>query len=114
MHIDSYSFGSMTIDGKIYESDLIIFPDRVNSGWWRKEGHCLTVDDLSEVIDYKPEILIVGKGASGCMRVPPSTKKSMSERQIDLLDKNTDQAYQLFNQQEKKGKRVVGAFHLTC
>ncbi len=35
MHIDSYSFGSMTVDGTGYGHDLIVFPDRVMSGWWR-------------------------------------------------------------------------------
>jgi len=33
--IESYSFGQMVIDGQEYTSDLIIFPDRINSSWWR-------------------------------------------------------------------------------
>lgn len=114
MQIDSYSFGSMTVDGKPYEADLIIFPDRIKSNWWRKEGHSLGIEDLDEVINYKPEILVVGKGASSCMGIPSSTKKALKEKQIDLIDENTEIATRLFNEQIKKCKRIVGAFHLTC
>lgn len=114
MKIDVYSFGSMTVNGKVYEEDLIIFADRVKSGWWRKEGHSLAIEDLVEVIDYKPEVLIVGKGASGCMEIPLSTKRVLKEKNIELIEENTDKAIKLFNELTKTSKKVVGAFHLTC
>ena len=46
MLIESYSFGKISINGKIYHSDVIIFPDRVYDSWWRKEGHILHLEDL--------------------------------------------------------------------
>lgn len=112
--IDSYSFGSITINGRVHNQDLIIFPDRVKSKWWRKEGHSLAIEDLDEIIDYKPEILVVGKGASSCMDVPASTRDVLKEHNIEVIDKDTDSACKLFNELIKKSKRVVGAFHLTC
>ncbi len=114
MHIDAYSFGSMTVNGRTYTSDLIVFPDRVASGWWRIEGHSLSAEDLKDVIVYKPEVLIVGKGASGCMKVPLSTRKALEDKNIEIIDRNTGEAYALFNEEIKKGRRAVGAFHLTC
>ncbi|MEQ8191120.1 MAG: hypothetical protein ABRQ39_24360 [Candidatus Eremiobacterota bacterium] len=44
--IDSYDFGTIKISGKTYKSDVIIYPDRVDGKWWRKEGHSLHPDDL--------------------------------------------------------------------
>ncbi len=114
MKIDSYSFGSMTVDGKVYNKDLIIFPERIKANWWRREGHCLAIEDLKEVIDYKPEVLIIGTGAYGAMDIPESTKKMLKDKQIELIEKNSEQAYQIFNEYIEKGKKVVGAFHLTC
>ena len=114
MQIDSYSFGSMTVDGKEYKEDLIVFPDKVKPNWWRKQGHSLAIEDLDEVINYKPEVLIVGKGASSCMVIPSSSKNLLKQKQIELIDEDTELASRLFNEQIKKGKRVVGAFHLTC
>jgi len=38
MIIESYLFGRMKVDGNIFDSDLIIFPEKVKSSWWRVEG----------------------------------------------------------------------------
>ena len=67
MRIDSYSFGVMKVDGAEYTADLIIFPDRIRANWWRKQGHSLAVEDLDDVLGFKPEVLVIGKGASGLM-----------------------------------------------
>jgi hypothetical protein len=112
--IEHYSFGSMKIDGKLYKQDLIIFPDRVKSNWRRKEAHSLAIEDLNEIIDYRPEILIIGRGASNCMKILPAIKDVLKRQGIELLEKDTDSACKLFNDLIEKGKKIAGAFHLTC
>jgi len=114
MRIDSYSFGVMKVDGAEYRADLIVFPDRIRSNWWRRQGHSLAVEDLDDVLDFKPDVLVIGKGASGLMEIPASTKKVLQEEGIEVIAENTGQAWGLFNEQIKKGRKVVGAFHLTC
>jgi hypothetical protein len=114
MKIDAYSFGSMTVEGRVYDKDLIVFPDRVKSGWWRKEGHTLLIEDLEEVLNYKPQVLVVGRGAYGVMEIPLSTKEALKRHSIEVIDKDTDEACKIFNRLIQEGKRVVGAFHLTC
>ncbi len=121
MRIDSYSFGTIKINGTEYKEDLIVFasrgagaPDKIKSNWWRKEGHSLSVEDLADVFEFKPEILVVGKGASGLMEVPASTQKTLQEAGIEVIAEHTGQAWSIFNEQVEKGKKVVGAFHLTC
>lgn len=114
MRIESYSYGNITVDGKTYFSDLIVFPNRIRSEWWRKEGHSLSIIDLNEVVKFKPEILVVGKGTIGRMDVPYSTKLALKERNIEIIDARTDKAVQIFNEQIQMGRNVAGAFHLTC
>lgn len=114
--IESYSFGIMVINGKRYESDVLVFPERVKDGWWRKEGHRLYVEDLIEVFNYKPtfEFLIVGTGYYGLMKVSPNVEKTLNSKGIRLIVKATKEAYKTFNKLSKSKKRVAGAFHLTC
>ncbi|MEM2642707.1 MAG: Mth938-like domain-containing protein [Candidatus Bathyarchaeia archaeon] len=114
--IEFYDFGVMMIGGKRYTSDLIVFPERVLSGWWRREGHQLCVEDLKEILSQKPppEILVVGTGYSGLVKVLPEVEKVLKERGIRLIAQPTVEAYKTFNELLKAGKRVVGAFHLTC
>ena len=104
----------MKVDGAEYRADLIVFPDRIRSNWWRRQGHSLAVEDLDDVLDFKPDVLVIGKGASGLMEIPASTKKVLQEEGIEVIAENTGQAWGLFNEQIKKGRKVVGAFHLTC
>jgi len=112
--IDSYDFGKIVIDGKQYTSDLIIFPSRIMSGWWRKEGHRLHIDDLSEVVKEKAEVLIIGTGYSGLMKVPTETKEFVEKEGPELIIQPTKEACKTYNSLIKSGKKVIAALHLTC
>lgn len=111
--IDSYKFGEMIIAGKRYTSDLIIYPDRIDAGWWRKTGHELCLDDIQDVIAEQPEYLIVGSGSPGLMTVLPETQEYLQRHGIQLVSEPTERAYKTFNRMSAK-QRVVGAFHLMC
>ncbi len=113
MKIEHNSFGNITIDGQTYTSDVIIFPDRVNSSWWRKEGHLLQVTDLKDVIKTKPEVLIVGTGAYGAMKVPEQTIEHLKSNGIEVYIENTKKAVELYNKISSK-KPAIAALHLTC
>jgi len=113
MKIEHYSFGKIIIDGKTYTSDVIIFPGRVDSSWWRKEGHSLHTEDLKDVINAKPELLIVGTGHSGAMVVPEGTISYLRSKGIEINIVRTEKAVELFNKLPKD-KKVVAALHLTC
>ena len=111
--IDSYRFGLIVVNGKHYTSDVIIFPDRVDDSWWRKTSHQVRLDELSEVIAEKPEVLIVGTGASGLMRVLPEVEQSLEAQGIKLIVEPTSEACNIYNQL-CHSQRVVAALHLTC
>lgn len=113
MKIESYRFGEMIIDGETYRSDVIVFPDRVRSGWWRKEGHRLDLQDLSAVIEAEPEVVIVGTGCYGRLLVPEKLVEEIEMRGIELLASETKEASELYNK-ISTGKRTVAVFHLTC
>lgn len=113
MWIEEYEFGRIVVGGKEYREDIIIFPDRVKEGWWRKEGHLLLPEDLEEVLKEKPEVLVVGTGYSGYMKVPPSTKKWIEEKGINLRIEPTPSAWKVYNQLSSS-HRTVAVLHLTC
>jgi hypothetical protein len=74
--LEDYSFGRLTVDGQEHTQDLIVLPDRVVSGWWRREGHSLAIEDLDEVLDELPAQLVLGVGAHGRLRPPRSSRSS--------------------------------------
>lgn len=114
MHIDSYSFGKMTIDGVDYHTDLFAFADTVFPDWWRKQGHSLCPQDLDELMQYHPDLLIIGTGAASQMKVPKQTVQYIEDKGIDLTTARTSKAVDIFNQAIVAGRKVAAAFHLTC
>jgi len=106
----------MTIDGKKYSRDLIIFPEgEIKENWQRIDGHELTFDDLEDITIIKPDLLIIGTGYSGILKVLPETEKFLGDINIEVQSLKTDEAVKLFNElKEKKEKRVMAGFHLTC
>jgi hypothetical protein len=113
MHIDGYVFGRIIIDGKTYTTDVIVYPDRVDSSWWRKEGHSLYKGDLPGIAEAKPDVLVIGTGNMGVMQVPKSTIKYFEEHGIGVHIAKTGEAVEIFNNLSS-GNKVIGAFHLTC
>lgn len=112
--IDSYQFGEIVVDGKKYHNDLIILPDKIIDNWWREKGHLLQIEDLKPVIDYQPDILVIGTGANGLMKVDQGTDSLLQENNIKPIIEPTGSAWKTYNQLAKKDKSVAAAFHLTC
>ncbi|MBU0456347.1 MAG: hypothetical protein KKA99_06215 [Gammaproteobacteria bacterium] len=111
--INSYRFGKIVIDGKTYTSDVIVYPDRVDSSWWRKVGHELNICDIEEIVKEAPEVLIVGCGNPGLMKVLEETRDFIESRGIKLISESTEEACKIYNRLYPT-KKVVAALHLTC
>ena len=112
--IEAYQFGRMVIEKKKYTTDLKIINGRVVSNWWRKSGHAVEISDIEDILNSGVEVLVVGKGDPGQMRVTESLKRELKNRGIELIEKPTAEAYVIFNHHYEKGIKVAGAFHLTC
>jgi len=112
-HIESYSFGRITVDNKTYTADLIILPGGVRPRWWRKKGHSLHKDDLQEVIDARPSVLIIGTGNLGQMQVPRETLDYLAAHNIRTEVERTAVACQRYNELAKT-EQAAAALHLTC
>ncbi len=111
--INNYDFGEIDIDGKTYHHDVIIYRDRVDDNWRRVEGHLLSLGDVLQIMDKKPDVLIIGNGADGVMRVPEDVIKAIEAKGINVIVKRTADAcneYNLLSQTQN----VVAALHLTC
>jgi hypothetical protein len=113
MHVDSYEFGRIVVDGRAYIQDLILLPDGIQDSWWRLEGHRLQIPDVAGVLAARPEVLIVGKGQPGQMEVDPELARYLKENRIELIEVPTAQACTVYNSLAGK-RQVAAALHLTC
>lgn len=113
-HIDAYSFGRIRVSGDDFDEDLIVFPDKVEPYWKRRHTHSLSLLDLESVLEYEPDLLVIGTGTGGRLHPDPSMRETLRQKGIDCIEEPTDRAWQIFNDEMQRERRVVGVFHLTC
>jgi hypothetical protein len=104
----------MRVDGKTYTTDLKIIGDTVKDNWWRREGHRLQPDDIVDILESRPDVLVVGTGYAGNLDIPADLRRDLAERGVRLLSDRTAEAVDLFNRHRVQEENVAGAFHLTC
>ncbi|MFW5971717.1 MAG: Mth938-like domain-containing protein, partial [Desulfovermiculus sp.] len=112
--IESYSFGRMKIQGRVFTDDVLICKEEVISPWWRERGHVVTVRDLEAILGYKPEIIILGQGEPGMMKGTQELQAHLQALGIEFIQVRTKKAVELFNRYLEQGKTVCAGFHLTC
>ncbi|MDA8140302.1 MAG: MTH938/NDUFAF3 family protein [Desulfobacteraceae bacterium] len=113
--IERCTFGTMTIDGRLYMTDLMIFPDgQVEEDWRRAAGHGLTADDISALIEAQPELIVAGLGMNGRVQPQDDLKAVLADHGIELIAQPTEAAVKTYNAARKESKNVAGCFHLTC
>lgn len=111
--ISRYEFGKIVVDGVPYAEDVMILSDRVVR-WWRKEGHRLRVEDLSDVLEDRPQDIVIGTGYDGMMDVPKEVQDDLRSRGMSIHVGRTSEAVAVYEELLSKNRRVAAALHLTC
>uniref|UniRef100_A0AAA9RUF5 Mth938 domain-containing protein n=1 Tax=Bos taurus TaxID=9913 RepID=A0AAA9RUF5_BOVIN len=70
--------------------------------------------DVEEVVEKGVQILVIGRGMSEALKVPPSTVEYLKKKGIDVRVLQTEQAVKEYNALATQGIRVGGVFHSTC
>jgi hypothetical protein len=110
--IEGFGFGRVRIDGREETRDVIVLPERVVRGWWRREGHGLVLEDLHDVLDELPQRLLVGTGAYGRLRPDPGTLEALRARGVEVEVLPTADAVERYGQLDPW--KTAAALHLTC
>ena len=118
MKIDGTEFGSIIIDKESYPYDVLI---RL-SGEIRKRkkklskerygtSHIVSLEEAEFVYQKGSEVLVIGTGQSGNLRLSPEAAEFFAQKGCSVLAEPTPRAIVSFNQ--AKGQKI-GLFHVTC
>ena len=109
--IDSYSFGSITVDGKNYHHDVYIFPSgKVEE---REYGHTFTKSQVEHVLKESPDVVIIGKGTAGMAKLSPEARALLEEKGVEVIEADTPDMVDKFNELAKT-KKTAAIIHVTC
>jgi hypothetical protein len=116
MRIDQFTFGSIRIDGVIFEYDVVIARGRVRKR--KKEsskpfrdvfGH--TPVSIEENIPWDCRRLVIGTGADGALPVMDEVKQEADRREVELLTVPTSEAIRALQAEPKDTNAIL---HVTC
>ena len=112
--ITDFSFGKIVVNGKTYTDDIKIVRGQVISDWWRKRGHRVDVEDIADILESGPDIVVIGKGSPGLMKTSSHLRESLEANNIVLIEKKTSKAIEVFNKLFQEGRKVAAGLHITC
>lgn len=115
--IDHTQFGSITIEGRVSEHDVIIrLSGQVDK---RKKklskaiygtSHIISLDEAKYIYENGAERLVIGTGQQGLVKLSSEAAEYLQHKcQVKLLP--TQEAIQAWNEAEGA---VIGLFHVTC
>jgi hypothetical protein len=118
MEIERTTFGTITIDGKTYEHDVII---RLSGEVVKRKkklskkyygtSHVLSKDEAKFVFERGCEQIILGSGQMGNVHLSPEAEAYFAKKGCEVLLQSTPEAIGVFNRSHAK---KIGLFHVTC
>ena len=116
MRFGRFTFGSIEVDGKTYEHDLVVDRGRVrkrrkgpSKAFRQRYGH--TPLSLAEDIPWSCRRLIVGSGADGALPVMEDVAQEARRRGVQLVVLPTPQALEELGR-ARNGTNAI--LHVTC
>jgi hypothetical protein len=118
--IDRTAFGSITVEGSVFEHDVIIRPDGKVMKRKKKlskavygTSHTISRDEAKYVCDQGAgaDRLIVGSGQYGNVELSPEAAAYVEDRKLTVLLLPTPEVIGVWNETEG---RAIGLFHVTC
>jgi hypothetical protein len=116
MRFGRFTFGSIEVDGKTYEHDLVVDRRRVRK---RRKGpskpfrstYGHTPLSLAEDIPWRCRRLIVGSGADGGLPVMEDIAEEARRRGVELVVLPTSQALEELGRAQNDTNAIL---HVTC
>jgi hypothetical protein len=119
--IERFEWGQFQVNGEIHSAegrgvgkDICIVAGEVLP-WSARKGHRLTPKMVRAVLRPEVEVLVIGNGVNGAIRVTEKTRQAVKDAGIRMLIiEKTPKACAVYNQLARKGKAVALLAHGTC
>jgi hypothetical protein len=116
--IDELIFGSIVVEGKKYRRDILLFADgtvkKRKGGFLMFGSHKIKKQELEELSQGQPEIIIVGTGTNGAAHIAPEAESWAKGRNLSLLVQPSYDAVTRLNELVEQKKKVAALMHITC
>jgi hypothetical protein len=112
--INSTEFGSITINNKKYNNDVIVSYKGLVKEVEMQLRHLISKKEFNLLLAEKPEIILIGTGTEGCMQISPDVRRLAEQKRIHILTFLSPEAIKKFNRLCESRERVAAFVHTTC
>ncbi len=119
MLFENFSFGSITIDGKTYDRDVVVDRGEIkkrkkkpSKKFREKYGH--TPVSIDEEIPWKCDCLVIGTGTEGALPIMEEVKEEAHQRKVKLLVLPTAEALRELGKMLDNNEKTNAILHVTC
>lgn len=107
-----YGQGYAEVNRERYKENLVVMPERIVTGWVTAGFDALTREDFRALLDWRPEIVLLGTGES--IRFPhPRLTADLTDARIGVDVMDFKAACRTYNVLTAEGRRVVAALILA-
>ncbi len=119
--IEAFDWGKFTIHGKIHSmdgegvgKDICILNGEVRA-WAARKGHTVKPHMLAPVLQGGVQVLVIGNGVYGKLKVSQAARKAIRDGGIEeLIVEKTPDACGTYNHLVREGKQAAFLAHGAC
>lgn len=119
--IERFEWGQFQVNGEVHSAegrgvgkDICIVGGEVQP-WSARKGHRLTRKMVRAALRPDVEILVIGNGVNGAIRVTEKTRQAVKDAGVkELIIEKTPKACAIYNRLAREGKAVALLAHGTC
>jgi len=109
--VTAHGPGFIDINGVRHTQSVIVFPEGNVLPWVLTSAAAPDIGDFAAIVNFKPEILVLGTGVKQRF-LQPRVLVAISNQRIGVETMDTPAACRTFNILVAEGRKVAGAFLL--
>ena len=116
--IDNTSFGSITVEGLVFDHDVFI---NLNGEIKKRKkklskkhfgtSHIISLEEAAHIYEVDAEKILIGSGQTGMVRLSDEASDFFDQKNCNVFIIPTHDAVEKWNNETGS---VIGLFHLTC
>jgi uncharacterized protein len=108
----AYGPGYVSVNGRRFERSVIVLPDRIEADWAPESFDALAPEHLAMLVEFAPEIVLLGTGAQ--LRFPrPELLRALVAARIGIEVMDVQAACRTYNILAAESRRVAAALLLA-
>jgi hypothetical protein len=109
--INSFRFGSLTINNKSYDTDMVVSWDGELIP--RESSHTFSREELMDMLVKGPDVILIGTGTAECVKIDKDAQDMAQSKNVQIIAKKTSDAVDEFNK-TARDRKIIALLHVTC